>query len=220
MRTHIVISTSKQVRVGWSKGAAVESARTRANQVVCLYIVTALHARAAARPSHHGAGPAFNFGSTLTKSCAQHAARVVVPYVCGFVKSDSNISQDTPTVLVMDDEPIVREVARRFLHGSGYGCVEADSVDGALEVLRTTSVIAAMLDMRLPDGRTGLDALTNLRRLPEFRTIPVLIVTGSVLTELEVAAIAKQRAFVFFKPEGFSTIVNFLDRLTGRDRSG
>lgn len=114
----------------------------------------------------------------------------------------------------------MRQAARRFLKGSGYGCVEADTVDGAIELLHTTRVIAAMLDMRLPEGRTGLDVLTDLRRLPEFREIPVLIVTGSILTDAEVAAIAKLRGFVFFKPEGFSTIVNFLDRLTGRDTSG
>lgn len=98
--------------------------------------------------------------------------------------------------------------------------MESETVDGAIELLRTTKVVAAMLDMRLPDGRTGLDVLKDLRQVPEFRDIPVLIVTGSILTEAEKAAIAKLRGFVFFKPEGFSTIVNFLDRLTGRDHSG
>ena len=125
-----------------------------------------------------------------------------------------------PTVLVLDDEPFVRQAARRFLKGSGYGCIEAETVAGALEVLRTTPVVAAMLDMRLPDGRTGLDLLIDLRQAPQFREIPVLIVTGSVLTEAEMATITKLRGFAFFKPEGFSTIVNFLDRLTGRDHSG
>ena len=105
------------------------------------------------------------------------------------------------------------------MRGAGYGCVEADTVARALEILRETPVIAAMLDMRLPGGRTGLDVLNDLRSVPECRDIPVLIVTGSVLTDAEVAAIAKQKAFVFFKPEGFSTIVNFLDQLTGRDTS-
>ncbi len=125
-----------------------------------------------------------------------------------------------PTVLVLDDEPFVRHAARRFLKASGYGCVESETVEGALELLHTTPVIAAMLDMRLPDGRTGVDVLTELRQVPEFRDIPVLIVTGSILTDGEKAAIAKLRGFVFFKPEGFSRIVNFLDRLTGRDHSG
>jgi CheY-like chemotaxis protein len=146
------------------------------------------------------------------------AARVL-PYWCSAVHTDPNAPADLPTVLIMDDEPLVRQAARRFLGESGYGCVEAESVDAALKILRTTPVIAAMLDMRLPDGRTGLDVLTDLRRITEFRDIPVLIVTGSILSDTEVAAIVKQRGFVFFKPEGFSIIVNFLDRLTGRDRS-
>jgi CheY-like chemotaxis protein len=158
-----------------------------------------------------------NFRHRLTKA----ASRGVLTYTCNQVQSDPIAPVDNPTVLVMDDEPFVRQAARRFLGGSGYRCVEAETVDGALEVLRTTPVIAAMLDMRLPDdGRTGLDVLKDLRRLPEFMEIPVLIVTGSILTDAEIAAIAKLRGFVFFKPEGFSTIVNFLDRLTGRDRSG
>lgn len=154
-------------------------------------------------------------GHRLTKSFF----RRMLPYVCSAVQSDS-IPSDMPTVLVLDDEPFVRHAARRFLKGSGYACVESETVDGAIELLRTTKVVAAMLDMRLPDGRTGLDVLKDLRQVPEFREIPVLIVTGSILTEAEKAAIAKLRGFVFFKPEGFSTIVNFLDRLTGRDFSG
>lgn len=142
----------------------------------------------------------------------------MLPYVAA-VHSDRKPPADLPTVLVMDDEPFVRQAARRFLRGSGYGCIEAESVDAALEILRNTPVIAAMLDMRLQDGRTGIDVLTDLRSLPEFQEIPVLIVTGSLLSEAELATIAKHRGFVFYKPEGFSTIVNFLDQLTGRDRS-
>lgn len=128
-------------------------------------------------------------------------------------------ASDQPVVLVMDDEPSIRQAAHRFLRRSGYECLEAENVEAALKLLRETKVVAAMLDMRLPDGRTGIDVLMNLRSRPEFGEIPVLIVTGSVLSESEVASIKKQKGFVFFKPEGFSTIVNFLDRLTGRDTS-
>ena len=58
-----------------------------------------------------------------------------------------------------------------------------------------------MLDMRLPDGRTGLDLLVDLRNIPELVNIPVLIVTGSALTPAEQTTITKHRGFVFFKPE-------------------
>ena len=124
-----------------------------------------------------------------------------------------------PTVLVLDDEPTVREVGKRFLHACGYGCVEADSVERAIEIVATTPVDAAILDVRLPGQQTGLDLLAAFRQRAELSQIPVLIMTGSVLTDAEEASIARQRGFLFYKPEGFGTIVNFLDRLTGRDRS-
>jgi hypothetical protein len=77
-----------------------------------------------------------------------------------------------------------------------------------MDVLRQTPVIAAMLDMRLSDGRTGLDVLTSLRALPDSARFRVDR-HRQYLVRAEKAAIAKLRGFVFFKPEGFSTIVNF-----------
>jgi DNA-binding response OmpR family regulator len=121
--------------------------------------------------------------------------------------------------LVLDDEGSIREMGRRFLEKAGYGCVEADSVDAALEALRTTPVVAAILDVRLPGPHSGLDMLVAFREIEEFKAIPILIMTGSVLTEIEQATVTKHRAVLFYKPEGFSTIVGFLDQLTGRDRS-
>ena len=127
-------------------------------------------------------------------------------------------STDLPTVLVLDDEPMVRETGRRYLRAFGYACVEADSVERAIEIVRTTPVDAAILDVRLPGQQTGLDLLTTFRQQAELSQIPVLIMTGGVLTDAEEASITRQRGFLFYKPEGFDTIVNFLDRLTGRDR--
>jgi DNA-binding response OmpR family regulator len=125
----------------------------------------------------------------------------------------------SPIVLVMDDESAIREMGRRVLEAWGYRCVEADSIDSAIDVLRTNAVVAAILDVRLPGEHSGLDMLAAFRELDEFKTIPILIMTGGLLSEQEEAAITKHRAFLFYKPEGFTTIINFLDQLTGRDRS-
>lgn len=123
------------------------------------------------------------------------------------------------TVLVLDDEPTVRETGRLFLGAFGYRCIEAESIDAALEMLSTTAVDAAILDVRLPGPRTGLDLLAAFRQRAELSEIPVLIMTGGILTDAEEATITRQRGFLFHKPEGFDTIVKFLDQLTGRDRS-
>ena len=39
----------------------------------------------------------------------------------------------SPIVLVMDDESSIREMGRRVLEAWGYGCVEADSIDSAID---------------------------------------------------------------------------------------
>lgn len=124
-----------------------------------------------------------------------------------------------PLVLVLDDEENIRRAMRAYLERHGYAAVEADTVDLAVEAMRTNTVSAVILDMRLPGTHSGLDALNHLRRIPEMATVPVLIVTGSILSEHEERQIIRQRAHVLYKPEGFDTVVNFLDQLTGRDYS-
>ena len=121
------------------------------------------------------------------------------------------------TVLLVDDEPTVRETGRRYLTRAGYTCIEADSIQRAVALIGHTTVNAAILDVRLPGHVTGLDLLAAFREQSGLGDIPVLIMTGSILTAEEEALITRQRAFLFYKPEGFGTIVKFLDQLTGRD---
>ena len=128
-------------------------------------------------------------------------------------------SDRQPTVLVLDDEPSVRESGGRFLRAYGYACIEAETIAHAVEMLRATPVDALILDVRLPGQQSGLDLLAALRRQPELSNVPVLIMTGGVLSDAEEASIIRQRAHLFYKPEGFDTIVTFLDQLTARDRS-
>lgn len=128
-------------------------------------------------------------------------------------------SDRRPTVLVLDDEPSVLETGHRFLRAYGYACIEAATIEHAVEMLRATPVDAVILDVRLSGHQSGLDLLATLRRQPELTNVPVLIMTGGVLSDAEEASITRQRAHLFYKPEGFDTIVNFLDQLTARDRS-
>ena len=101
----------------------------------------------------------------------------------------------------------------------GYQPVEAESIERAAEILRTTSVHALILDIRLPGKTSGLDLLMTLRPRAELASVPILMMTGGVLSPQEELAIKARRAHLFYKPEGFGTIVTFLDQLTGRDRS-
>jgi DNA-binding response OmpR family regulator len=124
---------------------------------------------------------------------------------------------ENPTVLVLDDDPGVRTSLERLLRLYGYGAVGAATLDEAEALLQTTDIHAMILDVRLGRG-TGLDLLRTMRARPGFERAPILIFTGGVLSEAEETLVARHRAFLFYKPEGFDTLVNFLDTLTGRDR--
>jgi DNA-binding response OmpR family regulator len=124
-----------------------------------------------------------------------------------------------PTVLLVDDEPMVRDTGRRFLTRAGYTCIEAESIQRAVKLISQTTVHAAILDVRLPGHVSGLDLLESFREQSGLSEIPVLIMTGGLLTAEEELSITRQRAFLFYKPEGFGAIVKFLDQLTGRDHA-
>ena len=69
-----------------------------------------------------------------------------------------------PRVLVVDDEPAIRAIARLMLEGAGYAVTEAGTAAAALArvhaVERAFTVI--LLDVTLPD-RVGTDLLPDLR---------------------------------------------------------
>ena len=125
---------------------------------------------------------------------------------------------DNPTVLVLDDDEGVRTSMSQLLQLHGYETVMASTLEEARTLLGTTSIHALILDVGLKSGGTGLDLLRTIRERPEFDKAPVLILTGGVLAPSEEMLITRFRAFLFYKPEGFDTLVQFLDELTGRDR--
>jgi DNA-binding response OmpR family regulator len=128
-------------------------------------------------------------------------------------------SNGAPLVLVLDDEENIRRSMRTYLERHAYAALEAATVEHAVQIMSTHPVAAVILDVRLPGSASGLEVLTALRRIPDMATVPVLIITGGILSEDEERQVTRQRAHLIYKPEGFDTIVNFLDQLTGRDYS-
>ena len=65
-------------------------------------------------------------------------------------------------VLVVDDEPTVREVVAGYLRRDGHEVFEAADGTTALELLETNPPDLIVLDMMLP-GVNGLDVLRRVR---------------------------------------------------------
>lgn len=78
-----------------------------------------------------------------------------------------------PRVLVVDDEPVVRSVARVMLERAGFAVEEAGGAEEALDRVRSAPApfAAVLLDYTLPD-RAGTDVLPELHRLsPGVRVV-------------------------------------------------
>ena len=88
----------------------------------------------------------------------------------------------TPTLLVVDDQPDVRLIARRMLNDAGYEVVEAGSGKAAVSLVDSGQPVdLALVDLTMPDG-DGIQAIEQLRRrLPD---LPVVLMSGFDLNEV------------------------------------
>ena len=72
------------------------------------------------------------------------------------------------SVLIVDDEPIVRESIRDWLKDAGYQVATAESGEEALEMIKKQDFSIVILDVRLP-GKTGIMVLKEIKALkPEI----------------------------------------------------
>ena len=76
-------------------------------------------------------------------------------------------------ILVVDDEPVVREMTRRALERRGYTVLLADSGLSAIDVFRRHPAVISLviLDLSMPN-MTGEEALPELRKIrPEVKVV-------------------------------------------------
>ncbi|QBS38098.1 MULTISPECIES: response regulator transcription factor [Thermaerobacter] len=76
-------------------------------------------------------------------------------------------------ILVVDDEPGIREICRLYLEREGFAVREAASLAGARAALRSEAPALVVLDLMLPDG----DGLDLCRELVE-QGVPVVCLTA------------------------------------------
>ena len=101
-----------------------------------------------------------------------------------------------PTVLVVDDEPAVRESLRMLLKRE-YAVDTAESVDTALQAVTESVPDLILLDVVMP-GRSGLDLLPELRELA--LEIPVVVLTATNTVAVAVEAMKLGAADFVTKP--------------------
>ena len=85
--------------------------------------------------------------------------------------------KDRHRILVVDDEPDSIEFVRAILEDAGYEVVSASNGDEGIRAARVTRPDLVILDVQMP-GKDGFSAFADMRKDPELRAIPVVMLTG------------------------------------------
>lgn len=94
-----------------------------------------------------------------------------------------HISEGTETILIVDDEPDMRELAVLILNEVGYTCLEAGNTEEALRCLEShhKAISLVLTDVVMPGAMNGLDLAEQVStRWPD---IAILVATGFAWTQ-------------------------------------
>ncbi len=115
---------------------------------------------------------------------------------------------DTEQVLLVEDDPLVRESTHEFLEALGYRVVEAADAREAIDLVEThpSRIDLVLCDMMLPDMR-GDQLLHALRQIRP--TLPALLTSG--YNHLDFDGALADLDFFIQKPYDLTTLGKTLD---------
>lgn len=115
-------------------------------------------------------------------------------------------------VLVVDDEPLVRELAAEFFTDAGFEVLEAQNGAQALEVLRARPEVDAIFtDVQMPGEPDGLALAKTVREI--CPTCAIVVASGRVAPKPEQLA---ENALFLTKPYNFEQAVGAVDAILQR----
>ncbi len=82
---------------------------------------------------------------------------------------------DARTVLVIDDEDLVRDVVARMIEDLGYAAVTAADGQAGLDIIERQTIDAVLVDLTMP-RMSGVDVIATLRRTRP--TLPIVLCSG------------------------------------------
>jgi DNA-binding response OmpR family regulator len=114
-------------------------------------------------------------------------------------------------ILIVDDEPELRELLTRFLNARGYDAVGAADGKEALEHAVLDHPDLILLDVNMP-RLDGWKTLTELKRNAVTEAIPVVMLTANSDTEALFKSQALHAVDYFIKPVNISELLEFIRR--------
>lgn len=107
------------------------------------------------------------------------------------------------TILIVDDDELVRAVISKVAERRGYESVLAHNGKEAVEILEKSFAFGAIfLDLLMPVS-SGWEVLAVIKDNPKTRDVPVVIVSGVPISDHEKAQLS-EKVTAFVDKESFS----------------
>ncbi len=121
-----------------------------------------------------------------------------------------------PGLLIVDDEPVIREVLTERLSTAGYRCDAAANADEALTALRNGGAFSLVLsDIDMP-GRSGLALLGDIKLMnPD---VDVVMVTGVMDLDTAIGSIRMGASDYITKPFNLDQVLLTVERTLEKRR--
>jgi CheY-like chemotaxis protein len=118
-------------------------------------------------------------------------------------------------ILVVDDEPVNREVARMQLEFADLVADTAEDGEEAIAMAQQNNYAAILMDMQMPK-LNGVAATRKIRQLPGHRDIPIIAMTANAFAEDKAECLAAGMNDFLVKPftpdDLFATLLRSLNR--------
>jgi two-component system OmpR family response regulator len=121
------------------------------------------------------------------------------------------------TVLIVDDDPAIREIFSIYLENGLYTSLAASGGPECLELLKTRKPDLILLDMMM-EPMDGWETLMAIRNYPPSHYIPVIIITGKPPVPEEISQYGILIEDFIVKPVDFSRIVQSMHHIIEKDR--
>jgi CheY-like chemotaxis protein/anti-sigma regulatory factor (Ser/Thr protein kinase) len=110
-----------------------------------------------------------------------------------------NSAADGPVILAVEDNPVGLRVLRHVLQRRNFQVVCAASGQEAIDAARTQRVDLILMDLQMPD-MNGLEASTEIRKLPGYDTVPILALTANYSDQTKEQCLAHGMQAFLSKP--------------------
>ena len=117
-----------------------------------------------------------------------------------------------PKVLLVEDTEDNRFMMRRLLEMAGYRVVEATNGEEAVKIARAESPRLILMDLSLP-VIDGLAATRLIRKLPDFRTTPIIAVSAHDTSDFQSDALEAGCNSYITKPIDFNELEQLIAQM-------